>query len=232
MNSLMKQTIAGGALALTLALSPLTATPSFAAAPIAGLEQSQPPARRDGRQRIGAAALAASLIRATADVTGLTPQEVVEQLSAGKTLTQIASDNGQSEADVIAAARNRVDERIEQAIANGRLTRQQADRLLQAFDANAASVMNDPRLGKKIEWARRAPVAVSLVKVTADVTGLTPQQVVEQLRAGKTIAQIAAENGKTADDIMAEMRKRGQERLNQALERAEEMIDQPLPTRP
>lgn len=232
MNSLMKQTIAGGALALTLALSPLTAIPSFAAAPSAGLEHSQPAARPDGRQRIGAAALAASLIRATADVTGLTPQQVVEQLGAGKTLTQIARDNGQSEADVIAAARARVDERLDQAVANGRITQQQADRLLQAFDANAANVMNDPRLGKKIEWARRAPVAVSLVKVTADLTGLTPQQVVEQLRAGKTIAQIAADNGKTADDIMAEMRKRGQERLDQALERAEDMIDQPLPTRP
>lgn len=231
MKHIVTKVIAGGALALALALSPLTVMPSFAAAPHLQYEQPQPPARPDLQRRVGAAALAASLIRATADVTGLTPQQVVEQLNTGKSLTQIAAGSGKTEQDVVAASRAKIASRLDQFVANGRITRQRADEVLKAFDENASNVMNDQQLGKKIEWARRAIVAVGLVHVTANMTGLTPQQVTEQLRAGKSIAQIATEHGKSADDILAELRKRGQERLEQALKRAEELIDTSLPAR-
>jgi len=231
MKHIIAKAIAGGALVLALALSPLTVAPSFAAAPHLQNEQTQLPARPDLQRRVGAAALTASLIRATADVTGLTPQQVIEQLNTGKSLTQIAADNGKTEQDVVAVSRTRLNSWLDQLVANGRISRERADEVLKAFDENTSKVMNDQQLGKKIEWARRVPVAVGLVHVTADMTGLTPQQVTEQLRAGKSIAQIASEHGTSADDILAELRKRGQERLDQALKRAEQLINTSLPAR-
>ena len=42
----------------------------------------------------------------------------------------------------------------------------------------------------------------SLVDVTAQVTGLTTEQVVAELQTGKTFAQVAQAHGKTADDLI------------------------------
>src|SRR5438128_2112332 len=43
---------------------------------------------------------------------------------------------------------------------------------------------------------RGAMTAGVLVKATADVTGLAPKDVIQELRAGKSLAQIAQEKGK------------------------------------
>ena len=69
--------------------------------------------------------------------------------------------------------------------------------------------------------------ADGLVSATASVTGLTTQEVVTQLQAGKSLAQIAQEHGKSADDILAKLREKGQQRLDQALNRAKDLINQP-----
>lgn len=150
MRRRMMAGIAGGALALALALG---GTGAVAAAPraqeVASLAQAGP------RQR-AAAALVSSLVRATAEVTGLRPREVVAELRAGKSLEQVAVANGKTAQDVIDAARAKLNQRLDRAVANGRITQHQADALLQAFDTNAPKVMSATDLGKRIEQRRGA----------------------------------------------------------------------------
>jgi len=59
------------------------------------------------------------------------------------------------------------------------------------------------------------------------VTGLQPAEVRAELRAGKSLAQIAQEHGKSGDDVLAKLREQGQQRLDQALDRAKDLINQP-----
>jgi uncharacterized protein (DUF433 family) len=233
--------VSGGALALALAGGAVYAGPSLnrslatsqATTPTAqpGGNSSDAGAAHNGRarQRGKAALLTGALIKASAEVTATKPRDVLAALRDGKTLSQYAKDHGKSDADVIAAARKNVQDRLNQALGNGKLTQERVDALLRSFDDSAPKVMADANLGQQIgrAVAKRHPVAAGLVKATADVTGTTPEDVLAALKQGQSLAQYAQAHGKTADDILAKLREQGQQRLDKGLERAKELIEQP-----
>ena len=237
--------LAGGALALALAGGAVYAGPSLsrslvttqalAATPSTGSGQGAQPsgspagtgAARNGRgrQRGKAALLAAALIKASAQTTATQPKDVLAALRAGKPLSQYAEDHGKSDADVIAAARKNVQDRLSQALGNGKLTQAQVDALLKQFDVGAPKLMADANLGQQIgrAVAKRHPVAAGLVKATADVTGTKPADVLAALKQGQSLAQYAQAHGKTEDDILAKLREQSQQRLD----KAKQLIEQP-----
>ncbi len=65
---------------------------------------------------------------------GVTRAELREQLRDGKTIAEIAEAEGKSLADVRTALRAAARTRIDKAVADGDLTRRQADRLLEHVD--------------------------------------------------------------------------------------------------
>ena len=198
--------IAGAALALMLAGGAVYAGPalerSFVATMQAATPTAQPSAtsggpaapRAGGVRRPGKAALlTGALIKASADVTATQPKDVLAALRDGKTLSQYATDHGKTDADVLAAARKNVQDRLNQALANGKLTQTQVDTQLKQFDDNAPKLMADANLGQQIGRAlsRRHPVAAGLIKATADATGTKPADVLAALRQGQSLAQYA-----------------------------------------
>jgi hypothetical protein len=232
--------VAGGALALALASGAAYAGSSIertlniaaqAATPTAqpADPSTQPNGRARRAPRAKAAMLTAALIKASASVTGTQPKDVLLALRDGKSLSQYAKDQGKTDADVIAAARKNVQDRLSQAQNNGRLTQAQVDTLLKQFDDNAPRLMANANLGQQIGRAigRRHPVAAGLVKATADVTGTTPKEVLAALKQGQSLAQYVQAHGKTADDILAKLRQLGQQRLDKGLDRARDLIEQP-----
>ena len=75
---------------------------------------------------------------ATAEALGLSPEQLFTELHSGKTLTDLAAEKGvdlQTVQDAVAAARkDAMKQAIEQAVADGRLTREQADWMLQGLE--------------------------------------------------------------------------------------------------
>jgi uncharacterized protein (DUF433 family) len=236
--------LAAGTLALVLAGGAVLAGPSFerpaavAAAQATPAPTAQPrnakPRPGRGQQQGNAQRLALLLGRATADISGIKPQDVLAEVRAGKSLAQIAQAHGKTADEVIKAARAKLEERLKQAVTNNRLTQDRADAMLAQFDQAAPQVMTNTNLGAPFRRgnakrgpAGAGPAAAGLVQATADVTGMQPKDVLAELRAGKSLAQIAQAHGKTADDILAKLRELGQQRLDQALDKAKELIDKP-----
>lgn len=185
--------------------------------------------RERGPRQGRGASVTKALVNATAEVTGLERSEVVDALREGNSIAQVAEANGSSSDAVLQAGRENAQERLDQAVANGRITQEQADAALEQFDTRAPEVINDTELADNFERSGRRGRGGQgkLVQTTAEVSGLTPQEVVEELNSGKSMAQVAEENGSNADAILAELRTNGEERLNQVLERAEERINEP-----
>lgn len=168
-----------------------------------------------------------TLITATANVTGLTAQEVLTQLQSGQTLAQIAEANGKTAADVIEAARALLQERLEQDVTSGWLTQEQADAALTQFDTTTPDLVNSTTLntGRGFGMGGRGPgrgggmfgKGGALLNATASVTGLTVEEVLTQLQSGQTLAQIAEANGKTATEVIAAARTQLEAQLAQAV---------------
>jgi uncharacterized protein (DUF433 family) len=244
--------LAAGALALALAGGAVLAGPSIerSAAGAAAQATPAPTAQPDGtKNRPGrnprqgntqqfaqgnAQRMALLLGRATADASGIKPQDVFTELRAGKSLAQIAQEHSKTADDVIKAARAKLGDQLKQAVAKNRLTQDRADAMLAQFDQAAPQVMSSTNLGAPPRRgnAKRGPgaagmAAAGLVQATAQVTGMQPKDVLAELRAGKSLAQIAQEHGKTGDDILAKLRELGQQHLDKALDNAKDLINKP-----
>ena len=154
-----------------------------------------------------------ALVSAVATVTGLRSQDVMAQLQAGQSLEQIATAKGKTTADLITAARAALSTQLQQAVTAGNLTQAQADAELASFDQNAPQIVTDTTLGARDargfgfgRGGRGGPGDMggpgALINATISVTGLTQQEVLTQLQAGQTLAQIAQSKSKTADDVI------------------------------
>ena len=91
----------------------------------------------------------ADWISAAAEVTGLTTDEVRTALQGGQSLAQIAQGEGKTAAEVIAAARQALDEKLKAAVTAGTLTQAQADAKLAQFDQTAEQTVNATGFGPR-----------------------------------------------------------------------------------
>lgn len=216
-----------GAIASALALGGVTLERTYAqGTPPAATATATPAAQQaQGKQR--GRQIGGALIKVTADVTGLQPKDVLTELRAGKSLAQIAQEKGKTADDIINAVVNKAKARLDQAVASGKLTQDQENQRLTKVRDAATKLVNTPNLPTRLREFRGG---LALIATTAEVTGLTPEQVQAERQAGKSLAQIAQENGKTADDIINALRTKGEQRLNQALDRAREAINK-VPTK-
>lgn len=100
-----------------------------------GARQGGPGGRPPGPEMHGGGMLAANVL-------GMTPQDLRTQIQAGKSLAQIAQEKGISrddfEAKLIAAQKARLDD----AVANGRMSAEQAKQVLDRFTANVDQMID------------------------------------------------------------------------------------------
>lgn len=138
----------------------------------------------------GPAAIAAYL--------GLTPAELRAQLRTGKSLAQIAVARGKTVSGLEDAIYADVQAHLDQAVANGRLTAAQETTLLARLKAHLDDIVDHafPAAGAR-------PARAALGAAVASYLGLTPAELRTQLRAGKSLAQIATAQGKTVAGLKA-----------------------------
>ncbi len=165
---------------------------------------------------------AQTLVAATASVTGLTEDAVLTAQRSGQTLAQIAEANGKTADAVIAAARTTYQQKLAQAVTDGKLTQAQADAELAEFDGSVSSWMTSAMPGRGDMHGGEGGFGhiggpKSLIAATASVTGLSEADVLTALRSGQTLAQIAEANGKTSTAVIAAARSTLQPALTAAV---------------
>ncbi len=138
------------------------------------------------------------LLPAAAAYLGVTPVALRTELRSGKSLAQIATAKGKSvdglETALVAAIKTKVDA----AKAAGKLDAARADRLLQRAPQLVERLVN----AKPRARATRAKGARGgLLKAAATYLGVTNAQLVTDLRAGKSLAQVATAKSKSVDGL-------------------------------
>ncbi|MCG8350283.1 MAG: hypothetical protein MI924_21165 [Chloroflexales bacterium] len=149
---------------------------------------------------------AGALIRTTAELTGLEPSAVMEELRNGESLAQIAAANGQSGEAVVQAVVDKATERLDRLVANGRITQEEADQMIARLTEQANTLVNDTELGQNIEQRRdryqNRIVQGALVQSTSELTGLSKAEIMERLRDGESLTEIAAAEGQSGAAVV------------------------------
>ena len=137
-----------------------------------------------------------------AQTLNMQEQDLIAAFRAGKTVADVAQEQGVDLATVVDALVAPRAQRLQRAVDNGRLTQAQADALL-ALE----------RI--RVEDRLQRPFPLDPLMIAAQVLGMEPRDLLAELRAGKSVADVAAEKGVALDDIVNAILARKVERLNQ-----------------
>ncbi len=171
-----------------------------------------------------------------AEVLGMPPEELRAELQAGKSLAEVADEQGVDPQAICDAAHAQREEMLQQAVADGRLTQEQADSILERMAQHEGDCLSVPgrpfakwhARGMGVGWAGRGAALDS----AAEVLGMTPEELRAELQAGKSLAEVADEQGVDPQAICDAAHAQREETVQQAVadgrltqEEADQMLE-------
>ena len=137
------------------------------------------------------------------EATGLTLQEIRQQVADGATLAEVIEANGGSVDDVVTQVVAAITERVTEGQANGNLTAERATEILENLEQNVRDMLNGEmpfmpqggRFGDGGWMGDRNQQRLRLVNLVAEATGLEREEVVTLVQDGATLAQVLTDNG-------------------------------------
>ena len=124
------------------------------------------------------------MVQAVADLLGMTPDQIRAERQGGKSLAAIAAERGVDQTTLVQTITNAMVPRIQQFV--GRMVNREGTGRPEGLG---------PREGRGGRDFRGGPAWQGFFQPTADLLGMTPDQIVAERRAGKSLADIAAARG-------------------------------------
>lgn len=144
-------------------------------------------------------------LEALAEILDMTTDEIRSALQDGQTVLELAEAQGMTEEEVEAALQAAAEERVQQALADGKITEEQADAMLERV-ANA-----------EFPWLDQTFDRNPLVDGLAEFLGMTSDELKAAREDGQTLEEILESQGKTMDELKAYAQEKAEERIQQAL---------------
>ena len=207
----------GGVFAAPLPEATATPVATVTAAPSPQASRTFMVARKPARRPLRF--MGVPYLRPIAKFLGLKPTVLVTDLKNGQTLAQIAQARGKSTSDLTTFLTNEVKTGLDKAVAHNKLTSQQESARLAKASARIAKLVNIDFPQLRAQRAEQQDVRQirSRLPIIAKTLGMKPKDVLSELEAGKTVAQIAQEHGKTVSDVETPITTAFQSRLNTLL---------------
>jgi len=144
-----------------------------------------------------------AIVNSVAGVLDMDQKDLIAELRSGKTLAEVALENGVEVDDVIEYLIDEAGERLDTAVENGNLTEDEAADKLSSVEGRITELLDKVLpMGGNIGQKMRHRGGHRIINAASDELGLGKRDLVEQLRGGNTIAGLAAENGVSTDAII------------------------------
>lgn len=167
-----------------------------------------------------------ALFSAMMDLTGLNLAELQAQAREQglTTLSAIVEANGVSTADVIAAAIVNATDAAHQAVAEGHMSQEQADRVIASLEEAFTNAMQHPLPRLQPQQDPAANIGRLILQTAAELTGQEPAALLQQMRDGTPLADILTANGidpnTVVDTVVSQVTERLEQQVRDFLNRA------------
>jgi DNA-directed RNA polymerase specialized sigma subunit len=179
----------------------------------AGAEQSSPAAVSEDVAPTAGAGSCGQGLEAVAEAVGVSTDELREALGDGQTIAEVAEANGTDPQDVIDALVATGAERLDAAVADGRVDQATADERKETLPERAADLVK----GDLDRDRRRHPARPVALRTIADTIGISTDDLRGALRDGQTIAQVAEANGTDPQDVIDALTVRATQRITKVV---------------
>ncbi len=171
-------------------------------------------------------------------ILGMTADELREQIKEGKTLAEIAEEEGVLD-ELKDALYDAQKERTDTLVDEGKLTEEQAEEMLE----KCQTMLDEGKFGMAgagRPYGQSGPgINEERQEVILDILGMTADELKEQMKEGKTLAEIAEEEGvsdelkdalydaqKERTDTLVDEGKLTEEQAEEMLEKCQTMLDE------
>jgi uncharacterized protein (DUF433 family) len=169
-------------------------------------------------------------MQAVVDETGLTPQEITQQVRAGSSLAEVITANGGIVDTVVANAVAAATERISEQVEAGNLPQERADEMIANLEITFSDAVNGELPGRP--GGQQRPLVQGVLREAAEATGLEVSEITQQLRDGATLAEILSANGVDIETFVDGLIADAQARFDERLEALREQLLERLNTSP
>lgn len=152
--------------------------------------------------------LVRGLFKAIADASGLSADVFKQGFKDGKSINQVLEENNVDPAAVQEQVLAQLDERLAQAVEDGKITEDKAREISERAPEALANFMNrvpkphDGGNGGDSGQHRPRGIVKNALQTAAEVIGIDIQELKDGLKSGKTIAEVASENGSSGDAVI------------------------------
>ena len=158
-------------------------------------------------------------------VLEIKPDELLPQLKEGKTIAQIAEEQGVPTSAVVDELLAPVKKGLDRAVADGKLSQEEAEQRLNQAEVRITEMVQkaSPKdiVGHEVNKIRRqdkrAGQTRMLLGQVCQIVNLDHEELLAQLKEGKKIVEIAQEQGISRDELLKALTDRAQDRLDKAV---------------
>lgn len=170
--------------------------------PVVGVSYAQDGNDPPRPERMTARLMVNRVVNETAaDALGIEPRELLRMAEEDQTLNDLLMANGADSNQVAADAKTRLTDLVNQGLANGRLTQEQADELLMNLDSTIAQVMESP-----VRYRDELPVNSRqvLLDTAAAALGVEGSELMGSLEPNQSLGDYLSANGVDPNQVIAD----------------------------
>lgn len=179
---------------------------------------------RRGNKRSGARGMRglASMGDAVTDTLGVTSEDLRAAMADGKSLADVAEDQGVAVSDLTAAITTEIEEKLEEAVTEGKIDEDRAadmsDQLAERVDQMVNATVDDMKERMGARKAHRGEGRSSAHgEELAEFLGLSLEELQASRAEGQTLAELAEAQGVSEDDLVTFIMDGVQERMDEAV---------------
>jgi outer membrane murein-binding lipoprotein Lpp len=160
---------------------------------------------------------------AAARYLGMTQARLRDALQDGKTLAQVARERGKSVDGLVDALLVPAEQKLEQAVENGELTEAEKREMLSGLRERITDIVNGRfplpfDRGYGFDHQRHHVPFAGKFEAAARYLGMTQAQLRDVLQDGKTLAQVARDQGKSVDGLVDALVAEAEKKLDLAVD--------------
>lgn len=152
-----------------------------------------------------------------AGILGMDANVFSQELKSGKTLAQIAATKGMDANTLTQKLQALFNDKIDKAVANGKLTADKAATMKAKTAERAASAMNNTWTGHERKDGKKESVFKNVRQQIPALLGIDATQLKEQLKSGKSLAQVAQDKKINKTDLVSKVQLIMKANLDQAV---------------
>jgi ribosomal protein S13 len=149
------------------------------------------------------------MLNEAASAVGLTADELAAQLKGGKTLAEVAQAKGIAKTDLIAKLTAQATAKIDERVKSGKMTADQAAKVKANLNDKIAKAVDSKGLQREFHRGDKGERGFGYMGNSdslAKYLGITTDDLRKELKAGKSLVEIAKAHNVTEDQLIAKIK--------------------------